>query len=90
MSAPLTSHTVKLTPAQAATLRVYLRDHDFVFREVPYSEFAAAKEQINFAWLHVGEAGLSLLPLLALIVEEPVNVGREQRHFDAFELAFDR
>jgi ribonuclease HIII len=55
MSAPLSSHTTPLTPAQAATLRVYLRDHDFVFRDVPYAEFAAAKPQVNVVYYTSGK-----------------------------------
>jgi ribonuclease HIII len=55
MSAPLNSYTTPLTPAQAATLRVYLRDHDFVFRDVPYAEFAGAKEQVNVVFYTSGK-----------------------------------
>jgi ribonuclease HIII len=55
MSAPLSSHTTPLTPAQAATLRVYLRDHDFVFRDVPYAEFAAGKPQVNVVYYTSGK-----------------------------------
>jgi ribonuclease HIII len=55
MSAPLNSHTVKLTPEQATTLRVYLRDHDFVFRDVPYAEYAGAKEQVNVVFYTSGK-----------------------------------
>jgi ribonuclease HIII len=55
MSAPLNSYTTPLTPEQAATLRVYLRDHDFVFRDVPYAEFAAAKGQVNAVFYTSGK-----------------------------------
>src|ERR1044071_5410107 len=55
MSAPLNSYTTKLTPEQAATLRVYLRDHDFVFRDVPYAEFAGAKGQVNVVFYTSGK-----------------------------------
>jgi ribonuclease HIII len=55
MAAPLTSHTTTLTPEQATTLRVYLRDHDFVFRDVPYAEFAAAKPQMNVVFYTSGK-----------------------------------
>src|ERR1044072_2868341 len=55
MAAPLTSHTMTLTPEQATTLRVYLRDHDFVFRDVPYAEFAAAKPQTNVVFYTSGK-----------------------------------
>jgi ribonuclease HIII len=52
---PLNSYTVKLTPAQAATLRVYLRDQDYVFRDVPYAEFAGAKGQVNVVFYTSGK-----------------------------------
>lgn len=55
MSAPITSHTTKLTPEQAATLRVYLRDHDFIFRDVPYADFAGAKGQVNVVFYTSGK-----------------------------------
>src|SRR3954464_10500990 len=56
MSAPpLNSYTVKLTPAQAATLRVYMRDQDFVFRDVPFAEFAGAKGQVNVVFYTSGK-----------------------------------
>jgi ribonuclease HIII len=51
----LTSHTATLTPAQAATLRVYMRDQDFVFRDVPYTEFAGAKGQVNVVYYTSGK-----------------------------------
>jgi ribonuclease HIII len=52
---PLNSYTAKLTSEQAATLRVYLRDHDFVFRDVPYAEFAGAKGQVNVVFYTSGK-----------------------------------
>src|ERR1043165_7756256 len=55
MAAPLTSDLMALTPEQATTLRVYLRDHDFVFRDVPYAEFAAAKPQVNVVFYTSGK-----------------------------------
>ena len=55
MSAPLTSHTIPLTPEQAATLRVYLRDHDFIFRDVPYADFAASKGRVNVVFYSSGK-----------------------------------
>src|SRR4051812_5038041 len=54
-AAPLTSYTAKLTPAQAATLRVYLRDQDYIFRDVPYAEFAGAKGQVNVVFYTSGK-----------------------------------
>ena len=49
MSAPLNSYTVKLTPEQATTLRVYLRDHDFIFRRLgaPHVEFPVGENSGN-------------------------------------------
>lgn len=55
MSAPIHSHTVKLDAAQAATLRVYLRDHDYVFRDVPYAEFAGSKPDHNVVYYTSGK-----------------------------------
>lgn len=55
MAAPLTSYTVKLDPAQAATLRVYLRDHDYIFRDVPYADYAAASPSCNVVFYTSGK-----------------------------------
>jgi ribonuclease HIII len=55
MASPLTSYTAKLTPAQAATLRVYMRDQDYIFRDVPYAEFAGAKGQVNVVFYTSGK-----------------------------------
>src|SRR5689334_11647447 len=55
MSAPLNSYTVKLTPEQATTLRVYMRDHDFVFRDVPYTDFAGSKAQVQVVFYTSGK-----------------------------------
>lgn len=55
MSAPITSYTIKLSPEQATTLRVYLRDHDYVFRDVPYADFAAGKGQVNAVFYTSGK-----------------------------------
>jgi ribonuclease HIII len=52
---PLTSHTCKLTDAQAKALEDYLRGHDFEFREVPYARFAAAKKDINAVFYESGK-----------------------------------
>jgi len=53
--APITSHTTKLNPEQAATLRVYLRDHDFIFRDVPYADYAGSKGQVNVVFYTSGK-----------------------------------
>lgn len=55
MAAPLSTYTTKLDSAQAATLRVYLRDHDYVFRDVPHAEFAAAGPNVNVVFYTSGK-----------------------------------
>ena len=45
--APLTLYTGKLTPAQAKTLEVYLREHDYEMVDVPYAEFSGRKKSHN-------------------------------------------
>lgn len=52
---PLTSYTCKLTDAQAAALENYLRENDFVFREVPYAKFAGAKDKLNVVFYESGK-----------------------------------
>ena len=52
---PLTSHTCKLTDAQAAALETYLRAHDYEFRTVPYARFAAARKDINAVFYESGK-----------------------------------
>jgi ribonuclease HIII len=52
---PLTSHTCKLTDAQAETLKAYLGAHDFEFREVPYARFAGAKKDLNAVFYESGK-----------------------------------
>ncbi len=52
---PLTSHTCKLTDAQASALEEYLRGHDFTFREVPYARFAAGKEKTQVVFYESGK-----------------------------------
>ena len=52
---PLTSYTGKLNEAQATELRVYLRDHHYEFREVPYARFAAAKDKLNAVFYESGK-----------------------------------
>ena len=56
MPAPtLSSHTCKLTPPQAKALRAYLNEHGFLFREVPYADFAAASPQVNAVYYQSGK-----------------------------------
>jgi len=52
---PMTSHTCKLTDAQATALEEYLRSHDFTFREVPYARFAAGKEKTQVVFYESGK-----------------------------------
>lgn len=52
---PVTSHTCKLSPAQAKTLEVYLREHDFEPRTVPYAAFAGMKPQLNLVFYESGK-----------------------------------
>lgn len=52
---PKTSHTCKLTDAQAESLRAWLRGHDYEFREVPYAKFAAANDKLNAVFYESGK-----------------------------------
>jgi ribonuclease HIII len=52
---PLTSHTCKLTDAQATGLREYLVAHSYRFHEVPYAQFAADKEKLNVVFYNSGK-----------------------------------
>ncbi len=52
---PLTSHTCKLSDAQAASLEKHLRENDYKFREVPYARFAAEKEKTNVVFYQSGK-----------------------------------
>jgi ribonuclease HIII len=51
----MTSHTCKLTDAQAAALEAYLRGNDYAFREVPYARFAAGKEKTQIVFYESGK-----------------------------------
>ncbi len=51
----LTSHTCKLTEAQASALRAYLDDRNFIFREVPHAAFSAANKEVNATFYHSGK-----------------------------------
>ena len=42
---PLTSYTCKLSEDQGSALKIWLQDHGYQFREVPYARFAAEKEK---------------------------------------------
>jgi ribonuclease HIII len=51
----MTSHTCALAPAQAAELRAWLRDHDYLFRDVPYADYAAQKDKTNVVYYTSGK-----------------------------------
>ena len=52
---PLTSHTCKLTDAQADALKKYLSEHDFKPAEVPYARFAGSKPYLNVVFYESGK-----------------------------------
>jgi ribonuclease HIII len=52
---PLTSHTCKLTEAQAAALKSWLTEHAYRFRDVPYGRFAAEKDKVNVVFYESGK-----------------------------------
>jgi ribonuclease HIII len=55
MAQPISSYTGKLTHEQAAALKKWLEDHGYEFREVPYAEFAAAREKTNVVFYTSGK-----------------------------------
>ncbi len=52
---PLTSYTCELTDGQGKALLAWLRSHDYEFREVPYAQFAAAKDKVNLVYYQSGK-----------------------------------
>lgn len=52
---PLTSHTSKLTNAQAAALKELLATRQYRFHEVPYARFAAEKDKTNIVFYESGK-----------------------------------
>jgi ribonuclease HIII len=52
---PLTSHTCKLTDAQARALRAWLDTRGYAFRAVPYARFAAEREKTNVVFYESGK-----------------------------------
>ncbi len=53
---PLTSYTCKLAEAQGKALAAWLRARDdYEFREVPYAQFAAAKDKVNLVFYESGK-----------------------------------
>jgi ribonuclease HIII len=51
----LTSHTCKLTDAQADALRAWLAERNWKFRDVPYARFAAEKDKLNVVFYESGK-----------------------------------
>lgn len=52
---PLTSYTAKLQETEATALESWLREHDFVFRDVPHARFAAEKDRVNVVFYASGK-----------------------------------
>ena len=52
---PLTSYTVRLNPAQAKTLEVYLREHDYEMLDQPYASYSARKKGHNVTLYTTGK-----------------------------------
>jgi ribonuclease HIII len=52
---PLTSHTGKLTDAQADALKALLVERNWKFRDVPYARFAAEKDKTNVVFYESGK-----------------------------------
>jgi ribonuclease HIII len=52
---PLTSHTCKLTDAQAAALKELLQARNYKFKEVPHARFAAEKGKTNIVFYESGK-----------------------------------
>jgi ribonuclease HIII len=52
---PLTSYTCKLKDDQAAALRRWLEERNYVFRQVPYARFAAEKDKTGVVFYESGK-----------------------------------
>jgi ribonuclease HIII len=52
---PLTLYTCKLSDSQAASLKGWLQDHGYKFREVPYARFAAERDKTNLVFYESGK-----------------------------------
>jgi len=52
---PLTSHTCKLNPEEAAKLEALLRDRGYEFRQVPYARFGASKDKLTVVFYESGK-----------------------------------
>ncbi len=51
----MTSHTVKITDAQASTLESIIRDGSFELRNVPYARFSGTKKDLNVTFYESGK-----------------------------------
>jgi ribonuclease HIII len=54
-AAPLTTYTKLLSKPQAEALRRYVKENNFVPREVPYAKFAAATDSFNVTFYESGK-----------------------------------
>ena len=52
---PLNCYTCKLTPEQGASLKTFLEQAGFAFREVPYAAFAGDKGKVGVVFYHSGK-----------------------------------
>ena len=68
---PLNCYTCKLTPEQGASLKTFLEQAGFAFREVPYAAFAGDKGKVGVVFYNSGK----------LVVQ-----GKETREFVEFVL----
>src|SRR5438045_2719014 len=68
---PLNCYTCKLTPEQGASLKTFLAQAGFAFREVPYAAFAGDKGKLGVVFYNSGK----------LVVQ-----GKETREFVEFVL----
>ena len=68
---PLNCYTCKLTPEQGASLKTFLEQSGFAFREVPYAAFAGDKGKVGVVFYNSGK----------LVVQ-----GKETREFVEFVL----
>jgi ribonuclease HIII len=52
---PLSTYTCKLTPAQAKSLEVYMREHQFEPKTVPYAKFGGVGPNMNLVFYESGK-----------------------------------
>ncbi len=82
---PLTLYTCKLTEPQAASLKIYLQENQFEFREVPYAKFAGTKEKLNVVFYDSGKLVLQGKGTQEFVefVLEPQIVGEAKLGYEA-------